>query len=162
MRDNIFKQGEITYTSDRNISPAEVAAMVAKSWKDGYIAFANGEKRLNDFDHIDLNEKFFRQRIQEIIQFNRLGGYVTELDLWRSSGSIFEEIAIEREENSYHVQHIVLDTEDKSSSNCWYRDSHTKAGSHHNSNRQIFTGMLNTIEVVWPEKRINIFVTVGE
>jgi len=161
MINNGFKKGLLTSKVKVNVAPAEIVALACEKWKNGYIAFANGEKRLDCFDQVEFDQHFFSDRIQDIAPEFELEGYVTELNLWRNVGNTIEEIAIEREENNYFIQHFHLDMT-APDSNCWYRDSDTIAGSHHNGARQIFSGKLSSVEVVWPEKRLNIFITVGE
>lgn len=158
MRDNGFKKGKLTYNAASGITPAQVAELVAGSWKGGYVAFANGEKRLDELGDIQLNAPFLTDRVTGCAGVE---GYVTELNVWRSDGRVLEEIAVEREDNSYYVQTFHLDMCAQSEENCLYREAATKAGSHHKDGRRIYSGELKTVEVVWPEKRLNIFITRG-
>jgi hypothetical protein len=158
MNDNGFRQGNLEYTVRSGVSPTDLAELVSGVWSDGYVAFANGERRLAALEGARLDSRFLSERVQGL---GDVEGYVTELNLWRSCGSILEEIAVEREENSYLVQSFRLVTEAGAEGNCWYREASTSVGSHHKDGRRIFSGDLQTVEVVWPEKRLNIYITRG-
>jgi len=158
MSDNEFKKGLLVYKAT-SMSPGELAAIINGSWKDGYVAFATTEKRLNQLS-IAMDEVFFRERIQGVTGAE---GYVTEVNVWRTDKSIIEEIAAEREENSFYVQHWLLETDPTSGTeNCWHSEADTKAGAHHNNDKRLFNGSLKSMEVVWPEKRLNFYLTTGE
>ena len=157
MNDNGFNKGLLAYTV-ATLTAEELAAETDGSWQDGYVAFATSEKRLNQLPS-KMEAVFFSERIQGIADAE---GYVTEVNLWRKNGSTIEEIAAEREENRFYVQHWLLDTElaETADNNCWHRVADTQAGSHHNKGKRIFSDSLKSIEVVWPEKRLNFFLTV--
>lgn len=155
-----FCSGYITCVVKTNVAPAQLASMLAKNWQDGYVAFANGEKRLSDLSQIPLASAFLTERING--KLDGIEGYVTEINLWRCHGSVIEEIAVEREENTYLVQHFCLDTAPELEGNCQYRHAVTRAGAHHSrTGSQLFSGPLESVEVIWPENRLNIFLTKG-
>lgn len=159
MSDNGFYQGFLEYSLASGVTPAKVAEHLAGEWSDGFVAFANAEKRLGDLSGIKLDTDFLSDRINGRLAAG-VEGYVTELNLWRSNGSYLEEIAIEREENTYFVQQIRLDMTPPERSNCYYREARTVTGSHHSRGKShTFSGELKTVEVVWPEHRLNIYVT---
>ena len=159
MRPDDFEEGKIKYSVKSGVTPADLAAelSVAK-WADGFIAFANNEKRLGEVQQ-ELSEKLLSDRINGWIEGAE--GYVTEVNVWRSNGSIHEEVAAEREENTFYVQRWKLETDPANGSGdiCWYREANTQAGSHHKDDKRLFSDALKTIEVVWPEKRLNFFIT---
>jgi hypothetical protein len=156
MSDSGFTKGQLIYTV-ASITPAELAAKTDGIWKDGYVAFANSEKRLSQLPN-SMDADFFSQRVQAVPGAE---GYVTEINLWRKNGSVIEEIAVERDENRFYLQHWLLETSPKNGTgNCWYKAAKTEAGSHHNKGRRLFNGSLKSIEVVWPEKRLNFYLTV--
>lgn len=158
MSDNGFKKGQLAYTA-ASMTPGELAARINGSWKDGYVAFATTEKRFNQLP-VTMDESFFRERVQGIADAE---GYVSEVNLWRNDISTVEEIAAEREENSFFVQHWLLKTDPAAGAeNCWYGEADTKTGSHHNNDKQLFSGALKSVEVVWPEMRLNFYLTTGE
>jgi len=157
MSDNEFKKGHLAYTA-ASMTPGELAAIINGSWKDGYVAFATTEKRLSQLP-VTMDESFFRERVQGIEDAE---GYVSEVNLWRNDATTIEEIAVEREENSFYVQHWLLKTDPVSGTeNCWHCEADTKTGSHHNNDKRLFNGSLKSIEVVWPVKRLNFYLTTG-
>ncbi len=158
MCDNGFKKGQLTYTA-ASMTPGELAAKLNGSWKDGYVAFATTEKRLSQLP-VTMDESFLRERVQGIEDAE---GYVSEVNLWRNDTSTIEEIAAEREENIFYVQYWSLKKGPESGKeNCWYCEADTKAGSHHNNDKRLFSGTLKSVEVVWQEKRLNFYLTTGE
>lgn len=162
MCDNGFKEGNIDYKVASGVTPAALADTVKGSWEDGFVAFANGEKRLGDISEIPLDAVFFAQKINGRLD-QKIEGYVAELNLWRKEESLMLEISAEREENTFFVQSWKLDTAPApGTGNCWYREAATRTGSHHKDGRRIFSDELKTIEVVWPEKRLNFFITRGD
>ena len=160
MSDKGFKEGSIDYRVASGVTPAALADTVQGRWEDGFVAFANGEKRLGDISEIPLDAVFFAQKINDRLD-QEIEGYVAELNLWRKEESLMLEISAEREENTFYVQSWELDTAPvpPGTGNCWYREADTRAGSQHKDGRRTFTGELKTIEVVWPEKRLNFFIS---
>lgn len=159
MNINGFSKGELKCDIRKAVSAEELSKMLAGEWRDGYVAFANGEKRIAELAGIPLDATFLTQRINGRI--SGIEGYVTELNLWRINGQVVEEIAAEREENSFYLQHFTLETKPETGGNCWHRDADTRPGSHHKGGRHLFRDKLSSVEVVWPEKRMNIFITRG-
>lgn len=159
MSDKAFREGTINYTVESGVFPAALADVIKGNWCDGFVAFANSEKRLAELQGASFDERFLAERVQGL---DNAEGYVTEVNFWRSDGQYLVEVAAEREENSYCVQTWKLDTAPvPGSGNCWHREAATRAGSHHKDGRRIFSGELKTVEVVWPEKRLNFFITRG-
>ena len=158
MKKNIdFMEGKLTYTVAR-MTPEELATVVAGIWANGYVAFANTEKHLGDLNGIGLDARFLSERVQGVV--NGAEGYVMEVDLWRKTGNIIEEVAAEREETTYYVQHWRLDTTPApGSGDCWYREADTRPGSHHSHGKRIFADSLKSIEVVWPLERLNFYLS---
>ena len=159
MNDCGFKEGKLDYTIATGVTPARLAELATGKW-DGFIAFANVEKRLDQLSGITLDEQFLAERVGGL---DSVEGYVTELNLWRQNGGLLEELAAEREEDTYALQLWLLDTSPASGTgNCWHRESATKAGSHHKDGNRLYSGDLASVEVVWPEKRLNFFITRGK
>lgn len=155
MYDNGFRNGNINYAAE-TVDPAELAQQIeAAKWADGFIAFAASENRLKDVNQ-PLTAEFLETRINQEL------GYVTEINLWRREGNILHEIAAERVNDRFFVQTWLLDSAPIEKGNCWHKDAETRAGSHHKDGNRLFSGILNTVEVVWPEKRLNFFITRGE
>ena len=157
---NEFLEGTLVYTAAGGITPADLAHKLAGAWQDGYVAFAASEKRLAELKGIAPDVSFLSGRVQNL---DGAEGYVTELNLWRRDGAILEEIAAEREENTFHVQTWRLDTAPATGSgNCWHRPAATRSGSHHKAGRRLFSGELAGVEVVMPQQRLNFYITRGE
>jgi hypothetical protein len=153
MNDNGFKDGTIRY-APAAMTPAELAAAVGNGvWQGGYVAFSRGEKRLAELDSGSITEEFLRGRVASIPGAE---GYVAEVNLWCAHGDTIEEISAEREENTFFVQQWALDTKPQDGTgNCWHRKAATVASS------LLYTGKLASVEVVWPQYRLNFFITTG-
>ena len=160
MSDKGFKEGSIDYKVSSGVTPVALADIVKGSWEDGFVAFANSEKRLAELHGAGFDEPFFTGRVQGL---DNAEGYVTEVNVWRGEGQRLVEVAAEREENTFFVQTWTLDTAPApGTGNCWYREAATRTGSHHKDGRRTFSGELKTIEVVWPEKRLTFFISRGD
>jgi len=163
MSDNKFKKGNLSYKINPGVTPQALADLVSGDWRGGYVAFANGERRLDQLSGSNMDSELLSRRVQDLPgrlkEPGNTGGYVTEIDLWRQDGDVLEEIAAEREEDTYTVQHWRLDTAPAGEINCRYREADTIAGSYRG---RLYSGCLTTVEVVWPEQRLNFFITRGE
>lgn len=158
MSNNEFKPGRLAYRVHAGISCEQLAASLGGQWDDGYLAFAQTERRWEKMPARRMDAEFLASRVTDLAGVE---GYVTEINLWRKQGERHEEIAAERIENTWHVQHWTLDTNPETGAkNCWHRPASTRAGSHHRKERQIFSGSLPTIEVVWPQHRLNFYLGV--
>lgn len=159
MKNNGFKEGKLTYTTAAEMTPEDLSTLLAGGWADGFVAFAASEKRLNDLEDVAFDPRFLSERAQGI---SGAEGYVTEINLWRKNAKVHEEVAAERQENTWYVQHWILSTDTVGDgATCWYRDAQTRTGSHHMGGKRLFSDRLATIEVVWPEKRLNFYITRG-
>jgi len=162
MSDKGFNKGNLSYTVTRGVTPEALAGMLAGAWRGGYVAFANGERRLDQLAGA-IDTAFLSRRVQDLPgrlkDPGNTGGYVTEIDLWRQEGALLEEIAAEREEDSFIVQHWRLDTAPADAGNCLHRAADTQAGAYRG---RLYSGRLATVEVVWPERRLNFFITRGD
>ncbi len=162
MSDNEFSKGNISYTVTCGVSPEALADLLSGVWKGGYVAFANGERRLDQLGGSAIDAALLSRRVQELPdrlkEPGNTEGYVTEIDLWRQEGAVLEEIAVERKENSFTVQHWRLNTTPADAGNCLYREANTLAGSYRS---RLYNGRLATVEVVWPDQRLNFFITRG-
>ncbi len=150
-----FEKGFIEYKVSRE--PAIDQDLTCQDWDDGYLAFSKGEKRLENIDLAKLND-FQNQKVQGI---GSVEGYLMEIDLWRSRNGIYEEIAIERDDTGFYCQKWELDTENKEF-NCYYRRVKTLVRKAIGNAKEIFKNdELQSIEVVYPEKRLHFFITAG-
>jgi hypothetical protein len=158
MKDNGFAAGHITYSIE-TIDPAKLATdLAAASWIDGYVTFSASEKRLKDAA-LALAATQLGGRVSGIPD---AVGYVMEINLWRREGSLLFEISAERQNDRFFVQTWQLDTAPASGkANCWHREAETRSGSYHQKNKYLFSGVLKSQEVVWPEYRLNFYITSG-
>jgi hypothetical protein len=159
MTNDGFKRGIIEYTLRCGVMPAVLAGELP-GWQDGYVAFANAEKRLGDIQGLAVDEDFLSNRINGRLS-GGIEGYVTELDFWRKGSDTLEEIAAEREETTYRVQRWTLRMfPGEGEGNCWHRPAATMPGPRIRTG-PLFAEGLASQEVVWPEKRLNFFISRG-
>jgi len=127
------------------------------TWDNGYLAFSNREILYADLPAGRLSAALLRDRVTDL---EGIEGYLMEIDLWRNCDGRLEELVAERADCGWQVQQWTLRTDvAEDEGNCWYRPAATRPGGHHHG-RELFE-QLSTIEVVWPERRLNIFLGRG-
>lgn len=127
-------------------------------WADGYLAFSNTEKRLSDLKTHNLPDLFSKG-------LSGVEGYLMEVDLWKNKNGIYEEVSIEREDDYLLLQMWTLDATSQMK-NCYYRKVETiPRGSTLQPTRSLQPTFkdkdLNSLEVVFPEKRLHFFISAG-
>lgn len=154
---NGFKEGKLTYTVRSGVTAEALAPMVSGKLGNGFIAFATSEHLFAALNGKSLDARFLGERVQGLAGAE---GYVSEVNLWRKDGAVLEEIAAEREENTFYVQEWRLEMAPiAGSGDCWYRAAATSSGSHHKGGKRLFSGELKSIEVIQPDKRLNFYLT---
>lgn len=124
-------------------------------WHDGYVAFSTIELRLKE---VGLPK--FREWLEGWSDgtTGRPEGFLMEAGLWRSDNDGFEEVAVEREGDLFQVRSWRITIKNRNGAiDCYYRPARTFV----RSNLKVFTGLLPSMEVVAPEHRLHIFVTIG-
>ncbi|MCX7966015.1 MAG: hypothetical protein N2596_05265 [Syntrophorhabdaceae bacterium] len=155
MTDLDFKEGLFQYNTlkgDFNLIKGEIKDL--KEWDDGYLAFSNKEIRIA---HVDVSLDSLSGRVNGIIP--GIEGYLMEANLWRTKDGIIEEMYIERDGNKFYLEKWILfktpDT-NKGGFKCFYREADTLVNE-----RGIFKrDHISAIEVIVPEARLDIFLTV--
>ncbi len=155
---NGFMEGAISYTMETMSADTLASELATAAWKDadGYIALSNTELRLG------------RAKGQGLLQGEKLAeridparGYVMEVNVWTKAGTSLCELSAEREDDKFIVQKWLLNTAvAPGAGNCWHKKADILSGSHHRGDKVLF-GKLESIEVVWPEHRLNFFITTG-
>ncbi|MCX7858217.1 MAG: hypothetical protein N2513_09640 [Deltaproteobacteria bacterium] len=125
------------------------------TYKDGYFAFSNKEINLDDLRrHGDL---LTGGKVPE----NDLGveGYLLEIDLWTNKNGAYEEIYVEKLKDTYFYEKWLLkEGRDEGGNPCYFRKAKIKL-----LKKSVFQGKkLSALEVIVPEYRISIFLTVTE
>lgn len=160
MKENRWEEGYIEYTVTQNSD--EINSLNLSDWKDGYIAFSNWEYRLNnDIKKLSLQEIMGKQlKNNKISCIKEAEGYLMEINLWKQTNGVYEEISIEREDSGFLAQHWRLSTkESEGSKPCYYRDADTQP----RANLKLFEKKeLKSIEVIEPENRLHFFITTSE
>jgi len=151
---NAFSDGFIEYhTSLKPLSDAR-SLLQSGDWKDGYAAFSNAEIALDKISAAQISDAM-EGRVQGI---QGVEGYLVETDLWWHTNEYFEEISIEREDNGFYCQHWKLHQKPENA-NCYYRSVETLP----RNNSTVFKDTpLQSVEVIWPERRLHFFITIGE
>ena len=148
-----FKQGFIKFSANKT-DKTEILNLLEdfEDFKDGFIAFSNIEKRAHE-----INKDFNELLNGRITGLPNVEGYLTEMDLWKNTESEYFEIYIERVENGFYYNyfHLISEKSKEGYENCLYREMKIYPV------KSLFKpGDLSGIEVIIPEKRINIFITV--
>lgn len=162
---NKFKPGLIEYEV---LSGQEIGAALARvgafsEWSDGYLAFSNDEKRLDEsVKRLEMGDLFSRKfKRGDVASLPNAEGYLMEVGLWCELGGILEEICVEREDMGFHIQKWTLHRDPSESNSglaCYYRYVDVLP----RKNTRIFKeGLKRACEVVVPEKRLHFFITYG-
>jgi len=156
--DDDFKSGGLVYEADfQDPAPAELDL---SQWRDGYVAFSRGEKRISELGGVDV-ESLLSKGSENIPGAQ---GIVIEIGLWRNDNGVFEEVSIEREDGGFFRQYWRLSEEaDGEEADCYFRHAGTRARK--GINRPgLFgdEGDLNAVEVIVPKKRLHFYITRGE
>jgi hypothetical protein len=158
MSNEHFREGFLVYEAGP-VDEADIDLDLAK-WDDGYLAFSTAETRLSG-----IRDRFKKEWLEgEIDPFEAFDGYLMEIDLWRKSGGVFEELVLEREDDGFKRQYWRLSTDPGNEKpNCYWQEAFTRARKPIGAER-IFneeSDDLRTIEVVWPKHRLHFFITAG-
>lgn len=175
MSKNDFSDGFVFYESGlKTLSDIDSLIPDFFRWKDGYIAFANTEMRVNALKKEDVSKIVYTNPVDGIANVK---GYVMEMDLWKKDANkgIWEEIALEREDKGFFCQHWKLfakgktdDPDFKKADCCYWRKADTLVRKPVGRDSSIFGDtkkndlVLKTIEVICPKHRLHFFITAGE
>lgn len=158
---NTFESGSLVWVS--GIFPPEDLALrfLEKAWDDGFVAFSNGERRVNTIGGRQAMADLLAQRIEGQ---DGLEGFLMEGGLWRASTtSVYEELAMEREGDNFFVQHWRLSPEkmaNKEEMPCFYRKAQTFVRG---NLVNIFPEQtIPTFEVIVPEHRLRFYIIRGK
>lgn len=155
MIENGFKEGTLKYRSlwgDFNSIKDEIGNL--EDWDDGYLAFSSSEVRKKD---MNTPIEKLSEKVDGIIE--GASGYLMEIDLWRKKDSTLEEIYIERNEKGFFMEKWMLfqKKEDHIEGfRCYYREIDALI----NERSILKRDDISTVEVVVPEVRLHIFITV--
>ncbi len=154
-----FTRGHVTY-SITYVGREAVATLLDETWKDGFLAFSNGEGRFSEFWAMK-GADFVTDKVPGLP--NHLEGCLTEAGLWRNSGGLFTELAIERQdsaESPFFVQTITLDTNHaRADTNCLWRPFATVP--YPAKNTLFAKPDLDCLEIVHPGRRMHFYLTAG-
>lgn len=151
-----FKEGFIihrsgVFTFDRVIEKIKDF----KEWNDGYAAFSSKELRLEE---LKLPLQDLEGRVDGKI--HDIKGYLMEVGIWREDGKIAEEVYIEREDRGFYLEQWKLMMDGSSGGSeghpCLWRKANVMAGK----GRIFQRGDLSAIEVIVPDYRLHIFLSV--
>ncbi|MDQ7031594.1 MAG: hypothetical protein Q9M37_02610 [Desulfonauticus sp.] len=141
-----FQQGYLIYAVKQTSNCPEIDL---KQWDNGYVAFSNREYPLQELKQLDLKQMLNQDQLPKDAE-----GYIMEIDLWRKTDHVYEEISIEREDTLFFIQHWQLFTQKIDGADlCFYRCASTAPRAN-----SIFN-QLKSIEVVVPDKRLHFFIT---
>lgn len=155
MNDIPFDDGYIKFSVEEIPEQDIISLRIdLNNWDDGYFAFSNCEKRLDEI----RSKTSFHNLIAGNHSLQDIHGYLIEIDLWRNRNSIFEEISIERDDNCFLYQKWSLGLQacDDDGIKCYFRTMKTMF----RENTKLFKDHeIESIEVVVPEKRLHFFIT---
>ncbi len=126
-----------------------------KEWKDGYIAFSPKELRLKE---LNLPLQDLEGRVDGKIP--DIEGYLMEVGIWREDGKTVEEIYTERNDRGFYLEQWKLMMDGASGGYegypCLWRKANVMAGK----GRIFQRGELSAIEVIVPDYRLHIFLSI--
>jgi hypothetical protein len=148
----------------RTISPDDnQAGLPLKDWDDGFLAFADTEKRLSAFKSPD-----------SILLWNirtpyGQEGWLMEADLWRTHNGVLEEICMEREDDGLLMQHWKLHTVIPKTNQasdcgdiCYYRPVKLSLQHALGERQSLWTEKtIDCMEIIHPSARLHIYLTTG-
>lgn len=158
---NDFNHGFLRYETGMKNPELLDAIIEMPRWADGYVAFSELEKRIDDLDDTSIS---MTDRIHGL-------GFVTEIDVWRHGAGVWEELVLEREDQGYFMQHWTLfeqaETRPENTRNCFWRRAVTWARKPLGtpgifSTSQKKESRLTCLEVICPDQRLHFFLTTGE
>jgi len=160
-----FQEGIIEYEILANQEIAEVMKSLRdlSDWFDGYLAFSNYEKRLDEsIKKLKVGDLLSRKfKCKDIAGIPDAQGYLMEIGLWCGREGEVEEICVEREDAGFHIQKWSLHKTASGANNgfrCYYRYVDVLP----RKNTKIFKEGLNrACEVVVQEKRLHFFLICG-
>lgn len=151
-----FQDGILLYQADQVSIDGGVPNL--SEWDDGFIAFSDGEIRLDQAREV-VPEHLFADRVAENKPFS---GYVMEVDLWRQREGAFEELVLEREDSGLYRQYWKLrPSAEAGETNCYFRTAATRRRSPIERASVFATDDLRCLEVIHPENRLHFFIPIG-
>ena len=179
-----FQKGLFRYRTE-NITRIDPQYFASKTWKDGYYAFSHREIRKRTFE-----KKFDPEALASLNLFDdRLvldgeNAYLNEIGLWGPcpldalpkpvasvAEAAFREISIERERDAFFLQEWILvlpsdpPADDFTDKACripgWVR-CYTRKVAPSSVTPLFKSKSLAAMEIIFPEKRIHPFLTIGD
>jgi len=154
-----FRNGRLVYEA----GPVDLSEidLDLSQWADGFLAFSTAEARLSG-----IRNRYTQDWLTgEIDPFEAFDGYLMEIDLWRKSGGVFEELVLEREDDGFYRQYWKLSTDPAvEDANCLWQAAATQVRDSIDT-APVFdlkSNDLRTIEVIAPKHRLHFFITAGE
>ncbi len=153
-----FKEGRLLF--EAGYTDRDKALEMLKGFgkpKDGFVAFSSVEMRIGS-----ISSAFKELLDGKVSDY----GYMLEMDIWKNDVNNFHELYIKRDSSLFYYNNIHLLTDSDSFNNlsedyqlCFY----CRVGRTFNlpQNHTFSSGELDCIEVVVPETRLHIFITVS-
>lgn len=153
-----FQTGRLIWQQANGLMPADLlkrAEFLQKSWQDGVVTFSVDELRLKNIGTEKLQEYLGGRSDQN----GGPEGYLMELNCWRKADQNYEELALERQGETFSAQYLKLLTNasDETGMLCYYRTAQTVV----RNNIEALDHELTSIEVVVPEYRLRFYLTRG-
>jgi len=151
-----FRDGFLSYECEKLSLDKLLSTYDFSGWQDGFIAFSNTEKRLNDIK-ADIKDLLKGDNQGKVRGVDGIEGYLMEINLWRSHDTGCEEIVVERDDDGFYCQRWKLLKQEPQENyfECRYRPVNTFPCR----NSILKDQSLESIEVIVPQTKFHFFIT---